>query len=149
MNALKNIIALAIILPSFIWSRRNYLIFVKAVLVRFGLVGERIVLEAVPRFYRENFEDLQVLKETRLHGVSDSVIPYKLPVLELSIENNIFESLTIRSLKRFGISFDLMPISGGTEIPAHGHYGVISSFLLLEGDVRAIHYHRIREKMLL
>ena len=48
-------------------------------------------------------------------------------------------------LRRIGVSLDTLLLRAGEQIPPHGHNRVVSGFYVLDGEVGARHYDRIRE----
>jgi hypothetical protein len=48
-------------------------------------------------------------------------------------------------LRHIGVRLDVLILREGEQIPPHGHYGVVSGFYVLEGEVAFRHYDRIRE----
>ena len=49
-------------------------------------------------------------------------------------------------LARLGIHSDVLLLRRDQSIPPHGHIGVVSGFLVLEGQVRIRHYHRVDQR---
>ena len=48
-------------------------------------------------------------------------------------------------LRQVGVRLDVLVLREGAQIPPHGHYGVVSGFCVLEGEVAFRHYDRVKE----
>lgn len=49
-------------------------------------------------------------------------------------------------LHHLGVRSDVLILRRGEQIPPHGHYRVVSGFYVLEGEVAARHFDRVREE---
>lgn len=54
-----------------------------------------------------------------------------------------FWARRLRLLQHMGIKIDVMTLKGDSEIPPHGHHGVVSGFYVIEGRVAIRHYDRV------
>jgi len=49
-------------------------------------------------------------------------------------------------LRHLGVRLDVLILREGEQIPPHGHYRVVSGFLVLSGEVAARNYDRVQER---